>query len=74
MGFVYRICGDAYPVHRLDEDTSGLMLVALTEFAQQKLKEQLEARTISRRYWALISGHWTKKKKTGKINDLERYQ
>ena len=62
MGFVYKICGDAYPVHRLDEDTSGLMLVALTEFAQQHLKTQLESRTISRRYWAIISGHWTKKK------------
>ena len=30
MGFVYKICGEAYPVHRLDENTSGLMLVALT--------------------------------------------
>lgn len=62
MGFVYKICGEALPVHRLDEDTSGLMLVALTEYGQQKLKAQLEARTVSRRYWALISGHWTKKK------------
>jgi len=62
MGFVYRICGNALPVHRLDEDTSGLMLVALTEYGQIKLKEQLEARTVSRRYWSLISGHWTKQK------------
>ena len=29
MGFVHRLCGEAFPVHRLDEDTSGLMLVAL---------------------------------------------
>ena len=62
MGFVHRLCGEALPVHRLDEETSGLMLVALTEFGQTKLKEQLEARTVSRRYWAIISGHWTKRK------------
>ncbi len=62
MGFVFKLCGNALPVHRLDEDTSGLMLVALTEYGQRRLKKQLEERTVSRRYWALISGHWTKKK------------
>lgn len=62
MGFVFKLCGNALPVHRLDEDTSGLMLVALTEYGQTRLKKQLEERTVSRRYWALISGHWTKKK------------
>ena len=72
MGFVYKICGEAYPVHRLDEDTSGLMLVALTEFGQQKLKAQLEARTVSRRYWALISGHWTKKKTIDNVLHRDR--
>jgi 23S rRNA pseudouridine1911/1915/1917 synthase len=72
MGFVYKICGEAYPVHRLDEDTSGLMLVALTEFGQKRLKEQLEARTVSRRYWALISGHWTKKKTIDNILHRDR--
>lgn len=72
MGFVYKICGDAYPVHRLDEDTSGLMIVALTEFGQQRLKAQLEARTVSRRYWALISGHWTKKKTIDNVLHRDR--
>ncbi len=62
MGFVFKLCGNALPVHRLDEDTSGLMLVALTDYGQTRLKKQLEERTVSRRYWALISGHWTKKK------------
>ena len=72
MGFVYKICGEAYPIHRLDEDTSGLMLVALTEFGQQKLKAQLEARTVSRRYWAFISGHWTKKKTIDNVLHRDR--
>ncbi|MGC6507389.1 MAG: RluA family pseudouridine synthase [Myxococcota bacterium] len=57
MGFVHRICGNALPVHRLDEDTSGLMLVALTETSQQHLKTQLEARTVERIYLTLASGH-----------------
>ena len=43
MGFVHRLCGEALPVHRLDEETSGLMLVALTDLVKRKLKEQLEA-------------------------------
>ena len=57
MGFVHRICGNALPVHRLDEDTSGLMLVALTETSQQHLKTQLEARTVERIYLTIASGH-----------------
>ena len=56
MGFVHRICGNAFPVHRLDEDTSGLMLVALTESAQSDLKAQLEARTIERIYLTIAAG------------------
>ena len=62
MGFVHRLCGNALPVHRLDEHTSGLMLVGLTEFGQFNLKKQLEERTISRRYWAIVSGHMTKQR------------
>ena len=60
MGFVYSLFGDAYPVHRLDEETSGLMLVATNEKTQLKLKEQLEKRDIQRRYWAIASGHLSK--------------
>ncbi len=43
-------------VHRLDKDTSGLMVVARTEVAQTDLVRQLQARTVSREYLALLQG------------------
>lgn len=46
-------------VHRLDKDTSGLMVVARTEKAQNALVQQLQARTVSRQYQALVLGHLT---------------
>lgn len=43
-------------VHRLDADTSGLMVVARTLQAQTELVRQLQARTVSREYWAVVFG------------------
>lgn len=43
-------------VHRLDKDTSGLMVVAKTEAAHQALSLQFAERTIERRYRALAWG------------------
>lgn len=43
-------------VHRLDKETSGLMVVARTESAQTDLVRQLQARTVGREYWALVLG------------------
>jgi len=43
-------------VHRLDKDTSGLMVVARTERAQTHLVRQLQARTVGREYLALAHG------------------
>ncbi len=40
-------------IHRLDRDTSGLLMVALTERAHYHLSAQLAARDVSRRYLAL---------------------
>lgn len=44
-------------VHRLDRDTSGLLVVARTLDAYHALVAQLSARTVSRRYRALVVGH-----------------
>ena len=44
-------------VHRLDKDTSGLMVVARTPVAQTSLVRQLQARSVSRQYLALAHGH-----------------
>lgn len=46
-------------VHRLDKDTSGLMVVAKTLAAQNHLVEQLQARTVSREYEAIVCGEMT---------------
>lgn len=43
-------------VHRLDRDTSGLMVVAKTLEAQTDLIRQLQARTVKREYWAIVHG------------------
>ena len=43
-------------VHRLDKDTSGLLVVAKTLEAQTDLVRQLQARTVKRQYLALVHG------------------
>ena len=43
-------------VHRLDKDTSGLMVVARTPQAQTSLVRQLQERTVGRRYLAWVWG------------------
>jgi 23S rRNA pseudouridine1911/1915/1917 synthase len=43
-------------VHRLDRDTSGLLVVASTELARQGLIDALRRRAVTRRYLALVEG------------------
>ena len=43
-------------VHRLDKETSGLMVVACTPQAHQALVEQLQARSVGREYHAIVTG------------------
>ncbi|MCC6123469.1 MAG: RluA family pseudouridine synthase [Pirellulales bacterium] len=43
-------------VHRLDRDTSGVILVARSDFAHAKLARQFADRTIEKEYFALVSG------------------
>ena len=45
-------------VHRLDKDTSGLMVVARERSAFDALTAQIAAREVQREYWALAHGHW----------------
>ncbi|MBB1244141.1 RluA family pseudouridine synthase [Streptomyces durbertensis] len=44
-------------VHRLDVGTSGLMVVAKSERAYSRLKQQFRERTVDKRYHALVQGH-----------------
>ncbi|MEX2247526.1 MAG: RluA family pseudouridine synthase [Dehalococcoidia bacterium] len=43
-------------VHRLDKDTSGVILVAKSDAAHQALARQLKARTVEKTYLALVEG------------------
>jgi 23S rRNA pseudouridine1911/1915/1917 synthase len=52
-------------VHRLDKDTSGIMLVAKNDFAHKRLVEAFKERLIEKNYIALVYGRLTQKK--GKI-------
>jgi 23S rRNA pseudouridine1911/1915/1917 synthase len=44
-------------VHRLDRDTSGLMIVARTPAALRHLQQQFKGRTVEKIYLALVFGH-----------------
>ncbi|ELJ9335326.1 RluA family pseudouridine synthase [Staphylococcus pseudintermedius] len=44
-------------VHRIDKDTSGLLMVAKNDVAHRSLVEQLMAKTVKRKYIALLHGH-----------------
>lgn len=46
-------------VHRLDKDTSGLMIVAKNDVAQASLFAQMKARSIVKRYLVLVKGRLT---------------
>ena len=43
-------------VHRLDKDTSGLMLVAKNEFTLEKLSEMISKKEVERKYLAIVDG------------------
>jgi len=52
----YPHCTKIPTVHRLDMDTSGLLVLALTKRAKRELSEQFQSREVSKRYIALIEG------------------
>ena len=45
-------------VHRLDKDTSGLLIVAKTDEAHRHLAEQIRVHSFTRRYRAVVWGHF----------------
>lgn len=50
------VAPSALVVHRLDRDTSGLMVMALTPHAQRELSRQFAERTVEKRYVAAVWG------------------
>jgi tRNA pseudouridine32 synthase/23S rRNA pseudouridine746 synthase/23S rRNA pseudouridine1911/1915/1917 synthase len=53
-----------FAVHRLDQETSGVMMFVYTARAQEMLKEQFANHTIERVYLGLVKGHLTPSKGT----------
>ncbi len=53
-------------LHRIDKDTSGLLLVAKNDMAHQHLAEQIKAHSLTRAYLALVHGGF--RNDTGEIN------
>ena len=52
-------CGDSFRpgiVHRLDKDTSGLMLVAKNDFTLEKLSSMISEKRVDRHYLAIVTG------------------
>ena len=45
-------------VHRLDKNTSGLLVIAKTDNSLTKLQEAIQNRTVKRTYLAIICGRW----------------
>lgn len=52
---------NAYPCHRLDRETSGLVVYAKGKSAQQAIMEQFRARTVKKTYIAFVHGAVKKK-------------
>lgn len=51
-------------VHRIDKDTSGLLMVAKNNLAHQSLAAQLQAKTTQREYLALVHGNFKEQRGT----------
>ncbi|MGG3987876.1 RluA family pseudouridine synthase [Bacillus smithii] len=43
-------------VHRIDKDTSGLLMAAKNDYAHEKLSQQLSNKTVTRKYKAIVHG------------------
>lgn len=63
--------GEIYPVHRLDRDTTGLIVFARTPDAAAKLSRQITDGTLQKEYLALLCG--SPEEPFGQLSDLLFY-
>lgn len=59
-------------VHRLDRETSGVLMLAKKRAALVELHRQLQAGEIEKRYHALVQGKWSERKRVVELS-LEKY-
>lgn len=68
--------GKLWMVHRLDKDTSGVIVLARNEQAHRALNSQFEERDVAKVYHAIVNGHpaWTKRTISAPLRpDADRY-
>lgn len=63
--------GSIYTVHRLDKDTSGVIVFARTESMHKYLSEAFEGRTVEKFYYGLVSGTLLEKEKHIEVGIME---
>lgn len=72
IGEPYTVGGKILPrpgiVHRLDEETSGAMVIAKTQETFEYLKQQFKDRLVTKEYQAFVRGHF---KEDGGVVDVE---
>jgi len=56
--------GELTPAHRLDMETSGLLILAKRPVARNWVQTQFQKRQVLKRYEALVFGHWPKSLRT----------
>ena len=57
LEIVYQDADVAVIVHRIDKDTSGLLMVAKNDVAHVALADELKAKKSLRKYWAIVHGN-----------------
>lgn len=67
----YLQADEVWPAHRIDRDTSGLVLFARTEAARENLLAQWHARTPLREYRVVVEGRW--ERRDGRAQDWMRW-
>ncbi|BGI51463.1 MAG: 23S rRNA pseudouridine(955/2504/2580) synthase RluC [Buchnera aphidicola (Ceratovacuna japonica)] len=65
--FMYPIEKNLELVHRLDKETSGILLISKKRFVLRDLHKQIKNRTTKKIYTAVIHGCWPKKRKKVKL-------
>ena len=50
-------------MHRLDKDTTGVMIIPFNEYAHWKIAEQFQERTIQKEYIAIVWGEFERRRK-----------
>lgn len=66
VSIVSQRLGDVFTVHRLDMDTSGIMVFARTKAAQKSLSQAFQQRRVAKTYTAIVEGEMARD--TGRID------